>query len=411
MFSRDWLSIFAACAVLVAAAAGVSRLLRDAGAPGGWTSGSLLGGVVVGVLLGLTTIGRVAPDVAVNAYQGAASERRELAEMQLRGRAEIAALQHADVSPIAIDEFQKRHAASMAPLRLAVDDAEHAHQWRWGVAILILSLVWLLVGAAGGARRKPRRDSVWPGIAAGVCASCVAGGAAFLLLRWTTNVEVGTAAAFAGAMAVGGAHRSVGRARAPYSARGRSNGVAAGASLAIGIVILIVVTQDALAVLFGLGCTVAMCIHVIIRPGRGVRRAARAVAIGVALPGLAAVVIARVDLIVLASTWMFWIALACAVLITTDGRWFGGWLGWRSLGHAEQAQWAWSKSALALAAGVGGVQIAAGGIAFASGAFPASLLAAVVFGAVSLELAANLRHRIAIGLDTGELFEEPDAAE
>ena len=405
------MSIFAASAVLIVVAAGVSRLLRDAGAPGGWTSGSLLGGVLVGVLLGLTTIGRVAPDIAINVYQGAADERREFTEMQLRGRAEIAALQHADVSPIAIDEFQKRHVASLAPLRSAVDDAARSHRWRWGVAILTVSLVWLLAGAAGCVRRASRRDAVWPGIAAGVCASSVAGGAAFLLLRWTTNVEVGTAAAFAGAMAVGGAHRCVGPARAPYDARGRSNGIAASASLAIGVVMLIAVTKDALAIVFGLGCAVAMCMPVIIRPGRSVRRAARAVAIGVALPGLAAVITAHVDLIALASTWMFWIGLACAVLITTDGRWFGGWLGWRSLGHAEQALWAWTKSAIALTAGVGGVQIAAGGIAFASGVVPASLLAAVVFGAVSLELAASLRHRIAIGLDTGDLLEMSDSAE
>lgn len=384
-------------------AVSVAGLLRGAGSPGGSAGAGIIAGLMVGVLLGATVLGRAAPGFFARVFVGAEAERLALAALEARHAAEIATLREIGVTGVAIEEHDAAFDIDAAPARAALEDARRHQTQRVGLVVAVLGGMWLTLGVIGSVRAGRARSAVSGHasiVAAGSCVT-IAGGAVFLLIRWTTNASVTEAAAFAASLAVGGAvfDRVVGT--GAQRRRDRSLDAAARLSLVVPAWALLALAPSPGSAVFAGSAAIAAAMPRRARASRGVRRVCRVAALGALLPAIVALVAARIDFIAVAGVGTFWIALLIALLLAADGRWFGAWIGWNAAGRDHDRRWAWSRSAAMLAAGVGVSQIVLAGVASASGTLPDPLLAAAVLSAPTIELTRPLRIRLAAALDAG----------
>ena len=402
-----WLNPFLITALtgvgLMAIAAALAGLLRSARLPGGAPAAGVVGGLLAGTLLGLTVLGRVAPDLGDRLYLGVGAERAALTEMQRRHATELLALRDLDVTPVAVEDHAAMQARKIAPLRAAVEAAEQKNARVWALTLALVGSAWLLSAGLSSARARRARSAAEAApraVIAGLLACFLAGAAVFLLSRWTMRTGVTEAAAFACAMAAFGPGASSAAHRLLRSASARrSAGLAAGAALVAALIGIAVLAPGwPTGALLGAGVG-AVVIRARLPLRRGGRRAARRLASGALAPGAVAIAAAHADFIGTATQSRFWIALVIAVILTADARWIGGWAGWNSVGTTGQRGTAWSRSAVMLAGGVGAAQALIAGMAFLSGVLPAAALAALVLAAPTIDLPCRLRGRLSAALD------------
>lgn len=396
-----WLMIGGGVAALGVAANVVAMWLRSARLPGGAPAAALVGGALAGVLLGATVAGRVAPGLFYEVFFGDGAAAAEIDEQLAEHRAEIAALRELDVTPVAIDERRAEHAAELAPLIEKLNAAEAEHRGHWTLVAVVIAGAWLICGAAGAGGRLRRREPLVSAFPAIIGFLVCAGGPAFLLLRWTTDASLAAAAYFACAIAIGGAHRS-GHALRAVPVRGRREvTIAAAATLVIPILVAAVIAPAQAIVGVASAAIVAAMVALIVANRRTTMRRYVRAAARAALPCLVAILVARLDFIAIIAVGQFWFALIIAAIFCSDGRWLGGWLGWRAVAHDRETTRPWSRSSAMLGAGVGGMQITLAGIGAMVGALPPTLAAAAALAALFLEMSAPIRQRFAHALDQG----------
>lgn len=174
---------------LIATAFGL--VLRMARCPGGRPSGTLLGGVIAGVLLGPGVLGAVVPDLYERVVHG--SEARELAnaidDRQHQLDADLVALAATGVSAQASDEQREQGEVELADLRrlrqMALD--EHALPMRQ-IIVAVVSLVCVLAMGLSVQTRATPADlpQLFPSMLAGL-----AGGSMALLAVALIGLKVG----------------------------------------------------------------------------------------------------------------------------------------------------------------------------------------------------------------------------
>ena len=291
-------AILAVSGISIAAAAAATRL--------GWPRGRIVVGVLVGVLLGPSVLGRVAPSPWEHVFVGAVPERTALDNLDREHRAWSLAASHAGLSVAEQAPHDEAYSSARAPLEAARSEATAVHRGPWMVLILLLAFATALMAPAT-ARQAPgvRRAK----LAVGVWAATVP---ALGFLLFVGAVPAPEALLMAAALAIG---------------PGRSTG-ARGATLAAFGLALVVAVDLPLA-WFVVAITIPGLLGV--RPSAHLRRRLRKTCEVILLPSLAAMTVIQVDVLAEATL----LEILVVTILAGDGRWLGAAIGLALQGTAR----------------------------------------------------------------------------
>lgn len=427
--------------ILILGAGAGAALLRTAKAPGA----AMLGGVVAGVLLGPTLLGRIAPQWYEVQIAGGHDQRRDLAVQEYRlARPAGEGLTRSESAPQFARDLKRRE-----DLVDAWREAQWAHQSPLRIAMIALAAMFLMVSGMARSPRTTTRPDLYQQMSVGVWAAVVPGALAFLFLR-LLDVAVGPSAAAAACLAVGAMTLSaVDRSTADDAEVGGSDllhGAAWIASL-LAIALLAWSTWSALGVngmwapavfaLLPIGWLVAWLLrpspphrdrrhsHILknvgISPAGGggshdpsaiddeARKPGKSAEIDLArsgrflqraldwilLPALAAMVASRIELF---EHFVLW-PIVVAVILSGDGRWLGAFMG-AMLSGARKSLPTMRLVLGAMSAGT--AQIAFTAVALGAGVIEEQLAYALILGAVVTEATAPFRRHTARRIEETE---------
>ena len=134
--------------VLLAIAA--SWLLRGLGVPGH----RVLGGLLVGLLLGPSVLGRIAPEPWEKVMIGGLETRQALTSLDRQHAAWLVAAQTAGPPAEQIAEQTSQHERDRSDLQRSLENTRSIHQRPWLLAILGLGVFTTLIGVSCGTSRK-----------------------------------------------------------------------------------------------------------------------------------------------------------------------------------------------------------------------------------------------------------------
>jgi hypothetical protein len=379
---------------LVVLAAGLAFLLRRRRLPGA----AVMAGSIVGVLMGPTVLGRLAPDWFERVVIGAREERLALDEAASRQGANIAVGQYLKIPETTLAQLSEEREVELAAHQERYNTARARYAAPRRIALAIgAGLFLLLAGSRGPAvGRVPRRDPVTP-FSIGCWAAGLPGGLAFVTLR-TFGLGVPEAAAAAAAAAVGPAAIAASDVDAAERAEigGGARIVAAGriamVIAAAAITAALVVAHGARGALWALPGWAGVLSWFF---SRGFAAAASSIGQSVLLPGVTAASWIEVEIFHHFALW----PIVLLVLIAGDGRWFGALVGAMLAGGRGALR---SMRLVMGAMSAGGAQVAFASIAFASGAIAETPLFALLAGALYMELLTAARRRLAARIEEAE---------
>lgn len=371
---------------VAAALAGLfAALLRGARAPGGVLGAAMLGGLLAGTFVGDTVLARVAPGLHEAAFLGGRAERLAFEDRAVGVEREVAALEAAGVTGVAVEEYAREAMREIGPLQDAFTEAR-ARRAGWMNFALALAGVAALALSPLASWRPARRDGAErPGawLAGGFASFLLASAFAYACLTVLTNAPLGQCAALAACVGVGSLAALPERARfLPAPERPSLLQAGAGAMLPA-LVLCMWILPDrraGLLTLGVLGMSAAVVVAGWMRRIRAARRVARGAVVGLVLPGLVALAAARVDWLRVAESRTFWLALPVVAIACSDARWLGALLGTRSVARATAV----------VTGGVGVAQVSLLAIFDAGGPSLEPFLAAGLLGALLVECSAGL---------------------
>ncbi|MBL0928046.1 MAG: hypothetical protein IBJ11_10415, partial [Phycisphaerales bacterium] len=380
-------------ALLVAPATVLTLLLRAARFPGGTAAAALAGGVVAGVLVGPGVLGRAAPALHQQVFEGGAAQRDAVEAVRRRQAVERAALGAAALDAPARDLRDREHAAELRPLEDALADARRRH--RDGLNLLLSGLAALQTALAA-ALMLPVRARVWRG---GAAILAEPGGWISPLVGPAAAVFSGAGAAIVGALALGLPAREALALGAVFAATGIGTlaGVRVRMAAATGMLtagpaaVLLSWSAAWVYPLFGLFAGLLIPLGLEGRALRTTRRALRTALLLAILPAAACAVVSGFDVpsaLGLSGggpgARAFWVGLALAVLWIGEGLGLAAALAWLSAGRAG----AWTLS-VRLCEAVPGTIVGMLLVLSAAGVVGPALAAGVALGAAASAWPAN----------------------
>jgi hypothetical protein len=391
--------LFLGCVVLVALAGSVSALLRHANAVGA----AVAGGLVAGLLLGPTLLGRVAPDLYETVWVGGAAERRAMDDLVSRQGADMAVARFAELDETARAELAAAHERELAPKRAALEAARRDHRRPLRAFALALVGTTLLLGGGLAVPRADRRGGAGLVLSMGGWAAALPGAVVFVVLRELLDVELPAALVASGAVAMGPfVLREIDR-RAADDAEvggarlcqvvGRFSSLVGGGLAAWGLWLVGGPATWAALTLVAL----ALGWWAPARPDEALRRFLDAFL----LPALAACVTLQTDLFVHASLW----PLLLVLLVSGDGRWAGATLGAVLAGGRR---WLPTMRLAMASMACGPTQLAVAAVGVYTGVLSPPLTLALAAGALLLEVGAPIRRWMANEILAVERVEEEE---
>lgn len=362
-------------------------LLRLARCPGS----GVLGGVLAGLLLGPTILGRRLPDEFERMFIGGVSEHATYLDVERAQERERAAAEAAGVGSDAITAMIARHADEREAALGAMQTARWTHQRpirSYTAAVLVLTLLgagWRRVPADGDRIRLAGPASIGP------WSAVVPGGLAFLVVsQWNYAAPVATLAAAAvavGPWILAAGDRAVADAAEQRGARTveRAGRIASVAALIVfGATYVLRYPDRALWALPLLAIPAGWLLPVITRRGRAIDLVLECALV----PSLAACVALKIDLNAHFSLW----PVLGFVLVSGDGRWLGAFTGAMLAGGRRPLV----ATRLVLGSmACGPTQLAFTAIAVTTWAIPEDVATALLIGAMSIEVTAPARRRVA----------------
>lgn len=402
VIDAGWMLVLVIVVALGVPAAVLAWVLRWCAVPGGRAAAAIVAGIVVGLLAGPGVMGRVRPDVHRAMFVGALAERDAADTLERRQNADIKGLLQAGVTPAAIDELRAQHDAELEPLRTAQRDAERDHRrWLWlAASVMIAAYVMCITPSLMRYRTIGGSATADPGLVrgtraamVGMLALLVTASVPFIAAAWLMRAGLAASLGWALMFAISGFATAL-----RPEARTASVQIVA-ISLCFGHMIA---PSSAGPMLWGAvaaGFAIVLLASVAARTpsrarsARTMRRATRRVAMGAALPGVAAIVAVTVDLHALAAApgAAFWVAIAVAILYASDGRWGGYWLAWRAAGPADERHEAWARSTAMVNGGAGVAQLVVLELLLAGGVATPQMAAGGLLGAAIVELTRGAR--------------------
>ncbi len=364
--------------------AGTAALLRWARCPG-WP---VVGGVIGGLVLGPTILGRTAPQLYEDLFVGGVEKRRQLDVLRLYS------LEHPRVEAPGDEAGSTARTDPIAQASDAWETAKWNHQRPLrGLAVAVVAATLLgagLMRARGGQAPQPM---VSP-LTIGVWSAAFPGGLAFFAAGWLWSEHLAEAALVAAAVAIGpwvltpfdreaADQAEIGGARMMEHA-GRL-ATAIGVTLTVGA---LWVLKGSAALVWGGwgGAVVAAPLSWVMRPLAS--RWAAPLLEHVLLPALAAAVAVKIDLF---SDFALW-PIMILVLLSGDGRWLGAFLGAMVLGGRGSLR---TMRLVMGAMAAGPHQLAVTAIAVHTWSIPGSLGLGLLLGAVFIETTAGFRRSMA----------------
>ncbi|MCA9283870.1 MAG: hypothetical protein KDA22_01550 [Phycisphaerales bacterium] len=395
-------------AVVVAGAGMVAWFLRIFRVPGA----RLLAGIIVGVALGPTVLGRVAPAPWERMVIGGSAERMVLQARQTEWKAWQLARGHVGVrTGESHDAEQEARSAAIAQAETAWRQAVAEHQRPLGIAVLLLAGV---VGGTAALGRPADRGASGPtAISIGLWSAGLPVLLGLVVLWWRRALlPAPSSLAVLAALAVGAWGLNAADRRAagqtgrdgPALIRGAS---AVATLIAVGLLLTSLFRASATTsdLRHWLGLVGAAAVGwaglVVLRRSaarlgtaaappedRGPSHPLVRIVEMLAMPALAGLVALQADWIADFSLWI----VVGAVIASGDGRWTGAWIGGMLSGGRRPRD----AARLALGAcGSGPLQVAIAAIAVDAGLFPREWTVAILFGAVATDLTAPVRRRFA----------------
>jgi len=351
----------------------LARTRLDAAAKG------LAAGLVVGLLLGATGLGRAAPALYDALAVGARPSQRAVETLQAARTETLDALARTGVSPAAIDEAARDIDAQIAAAQREQARALRARQ-AGGRALAALAVVLLLLTASPTA---PVRGRATAADALAGALAAVFPALLFALVLWK-GLGAGAVEAVAACAALAAALPA-----AAHASEGEGGQRIAAWALRVATLALFAACPTGAAALLLLLAWLAPPLRLSAAQRPLVASAAGVWAMTAAL--------LWVDLQPLLGQRAFWIALLVALLLAGDGRVAGAWMGLR-LGGRRTAVWRTGTSLLSGATAC--AQAALAGLAVSCA--PDFAVAALALSAVYVALVAPLASRFAPLLDALE---------
>ena len=412
--------------IFVAVAAMATALLfRRLGLPGA----RLVGGLVVGIALGPTVLGRVAPERWTEIMMGGTEWRTAVHDTER----EHAAWRFAAAAvPLSIEEIEleaERHRREILPMRQALREAENQHARPW---VMVTVLTAIGAAASGGLTGRPRRPASVLGedhplhradltddAAVGAWAAMVPILATILVFTflgyggWDATTLLAAAAVGIGAWTLDPLDRQFAGGRAARRQIRRAGTVAT-------LVAASLIVAAAWRGQAGWGIVGVVLLPIVLSGTRFARRwPTRQIRDFILLPSLAAFTVIRSEFLI-ETPWLLTIFL---IAIAGDGRWLGWFFGLIFSGHdhghghaleaAEAADTAsptpWHETAAAsvfqcslrrslAALDTAGPQLVVAGTAVALGLIEPGIAMALAISATTLDLTAPFRRRFAQSL-------------
>lgn len=399
--SEAWLIACAGLIALALLASLFTSLLRRAEVPGGRLGAAIAGGIMAGVFLGPSVLGRTAPGVVGPAFTGGLKEEKAVENLLAEHRRALNALTATGVSPAAMTEMDRTHAAELAAANEALDLAQRDHAARWSLLGALCAGVYLMAATLLAAPALPGRWRRLGGalimmngrpLLAGWLALAIAGAPiaalAMLALRWPWT----QAAALAVVFATPGVSAMLGPTAFLVACGGLFAGFVVGGIVGWNLGFTVAVTGVFLGLLLNLGMKAGQT--------RRTRRLLRPAALGFVLPLLSALCMVRLDLHHLEQPTVFWVCVLAALLWSSDGRWIAARTAIQ-LSRSRRAPLAraWSHAASIVDAGSSVVQIIAALVLMGAGMLALEATAGAVIGACLIELTRDLRRYVATRLD------------
>lgn len=385
--------------LLIAAPMLCSLVLKWARCPG-WPAVS---GVLAGLLLGPTVLGRVAPDFFQRVVVGAQSQQISLERLVRRHQADELAATRGLIDAQAMRELKQRHKAE----RELAERERDAARWESQRSLRVLSgaLVALTMMAAApfGIPRGGGKPDVASFLSIGAWAAAMPGALAFASVIWLLGGGEMEAAMVAAALAVGPWALAAGDREAADAAE--INGarlIQAGGRVA-SIAALIIAGGALLQSRGVVGLTAAAPLAVLpltwLMPNLVSARAARVAAQHVLLPALVATTLIKVDWI---DDFAFW-PLLVILLLSDDGRWLGAFIGAMLPGGRPALR---TMRLVVGSMAAGPTQLAVTAVGVHSGMIPPRFVLPLVLGAVLIEVAAPVRRTFAHRVSQAEAEQE-----
>lgn len=384
-----------ACAV---PAVGLAAVLRAARCPGGVMGAAISAGIVAGLLMGPGVLGRVKPSWHDSLLRGETVQSAALQAELDRQRIERGTLDASGVTEVALEEFDReRLAPRRAEFQAALDRARAEFRLNLGLAESVVAGMVLMLAIPSACARSGRLwrrtgefaiDTRWRGAGRGALATVLAMTIPFALSLWLLRdfkLALGIAAALAVPAVVG----------LPCGLF-----IATASAAALGACIAMVGLWTVPATVVGVAAFVALALCVGSESPRRREKASwwwgAAAVGGVLVPTLTAMLVVTIDPHSVVSSGVFiWLTIL-ALLWSSDGRW----LAWRLAGFA------WTRAAMPVGAGASMVQLViAAGCGWAGA--PQGVVAALVLGALTIELTAGIRTMLARQMD-GPAEKPPD---
>ena len=400
------ISLLAFLAIMIIAASATAWLLRRAGL----ASDGIVAGLLVGVMLGPTVLGRLAPNWWENTVIGATEARSTLDHALSERQAYIMAAEAAGIDPKARADglIDRDLRIEEAMLLLAEQTLVHARPWSILTIILAVAALWLGWRTVRPARPRhaiPRQAAT--SFALACWTVLLPGFLTVLLLRllgWSP-LEPSTLLA---AIAVSASAWPPGGHDARELERLGVRGLASSTAL---IATVLLIAPALAARMSGSPAWSVVALPLVVLGANGIpiprsirgRHRVRRILFGLVLPALAALCVVRSEVIIQTP----WIAAIGLIIIAGDGRAIAWMIGLKFCGLPSQpgatedpdadepprAGVAW-RTAL-LTTGAGGPQLAFTASAAALGGLEPGLIFALALGAAGIDLFGPSRRRLA----------------
>jgi hypothetical protein len=361
-----------------------AEMLRRLGVSG-WR---IAGGLVAGILLGPTLLGRVVPDFYESAFLGGVSERERVRAIDEERRAYEFVASAKGAGDVDRREKQLRYEAARAEAERAWRDAMHREQVACREIAILLAAVVLL---GGGRRRDVHRPAMGDALSIGLWSAGLPAGMA-LLAMWSWAYAPSSAATFITVAAAAAGPWRLPPADAESASMIEQGGAklveTAGrvACVIAGGVASIAIWRSSLGDTdrwLATGACAMPLVGWLVPTGRWNGFVER-----IAMPALAALTVVRIELFIEGAIW----PLAVFVVLSGDGRWLGAYLGARLPGGRHGLR---TMSLVLGSMAAGPTQLALAAIGAVTGLIPNSVVLGLAAGAAVVELSEPARRSMA----------------
>lgn len=383
--------------------------------PGGAPAAAVVAGVLVGLLLGPGVLGHLSPQWYHRLVGGAWAEADALTQLREAHRSAYEALAATGATEVALEELVESQTQALVAAERRYLDARRGKDRAAGAVSLALVAIGLLSGGwsmrrwGSGERVEAERTAGLVGAVAGaiMAAACAAIPTALVLI-WLMDVPVRFAVGVGSAVAAGSVLPALVW-RGGTTSRAGPTAVRAAAMLSVLAAAMLAWASPTECTLWmllpALGLGAGVVLHRCVPIGRWMRRMLRAVLVGGVLPGLTAVLAARVDPARVVSEPAALIVLAVGLVTAGDGQFFGAWLGLQAMGSSAERARAARIAIDLVGAGVAPTQLIFATVLLACGALAGDApstsvaLGLILVNAVVIELTTDAARRAARRLD------------